>query len=196
MSNLSQRVQKSKNLKFGAVITGQITDHKYVAYGFVSPISEKTYEVKLNRERQNSPFGDVEITHDVISVNCQFFHPRNGNSCLMDDCPDNSRDTICYHGLGAIIHHLAQKGYTIAFCANVLDAVKLRKPGQILVKVVSDQGEGILWAVVAEKPKKVKKMSTEEDDMLRAITNFTGPLHADWKNQVELMRGPGEAGRD
>src|SRR3972149_2923584 len=155
MSNLSQRVQKSKNLRFGAVITGQITDHKYVAYGFISPNSTKTYEVKLNKERQKSPFGDAEITHDVISVNCEFFHPRNGNLRLMDSCPGNSQDTICYHGLGAIRHHLAAKGYTISFCANVFDAIKLRKPGQTLVKVVSDQEEGILWGVVAEKPKPI-----------------------------------------
>jgi hypothetical protein len=176
MSNLSQRVQKSKSLKFGAAITGQISSHKYVAYGFVSPHSEKTYEVKLQRERQNSPFGDQEITHDVITVNCKFFHPRNGNLQLMDNCPGNSKNTICYHGLGAIRHHLAQKGYTIAFCANVFDAVKLRKPNQTLVKVVSDQGEGILWAVVAEKPKPIEV--------------------EDWQAQVELMRGPEEAGID
>jgi len=190
MSNLSQRVQKSKSLKFGAACSGQISNHKYVAYGFVSPISEKTYEVKLNKKRQKSPFGDVEITHDVISVNCQFFHPRNGNLRLMDDCPGNSRDTICYHGLGAIRHHLAQKGYTIAFCANVFDAIKLRKPGQTLVKVVSDQGEGILWGVVAEKPKPIDVCDLFENN--ERLPNWKeGTLHLlaeeqknGWKAQV------------
>jgi hypothetical protein len=142
MSNLSKRVQKSKSLKFNkipSVINGKI------GYGTTSHNCEHSYQVYLAKARETSQFGDKEISHDTITVNCIQTHQPVG------DCPGNSNNAICYHGLGAIRHHLAGKGAIITFCENIFDAIKLRKPGRSLVKIISGQGQAVLWGVVGQK---------------------------------------------
>lgn len=142
MSNLSKRVQKSKSLSFRLVFSPK--PNKYT-YGTTSHNHEHFYQIVLEKAREHSPFGDEQMEHDTITVNCIQTHQPVG------DCPGNSNGTICYHGLGAIRHHLAQKNATISFCQTIFDAIKLRKPGQSLVKIVSAQGEAVLWGVVEQR---------------------------------------------
>jgi hypothetical protein len=143
MSNLSKRVQKSKSLKFNFVRSHR-GGHMY---GTTSHNHERHYQVVISKERETSPFGDKQISHDTIVVDCYQVHQPVG------DCPGNSNGTICYHGLGAVRYHLAQKGVTISFCQNIFDAIRLRKSGQSLVKIVSGQGEAVLWGVVGQQDK-------------------------------------------
>lgn len=140
MSNLSNRVQKSKSLKFNF-----IPGLSNPAYGTTSHDHTHHYQVFLSKARETIAIGDKVISHDTITVKCVQCHKRVGN------CKGNSNGTICYHGLGAIRHHLSLKHSNIAFCQDIFDAIKLRKPGQSLVKIVSVQGQAILWGVVGKQ---------------------------------------------
>lgn len=141
MSNLSKRVQKSKSLEFKLVSSPK--PNKYT-YGTTSHNHEHFYQVVLEKSREHSLFGDEQIGHDTITVTCIKCHQP------VCDCPGNSNGTICYHGLGAVRYHLAQKSATISFCQSIFDAVRLRKSGQALVKIVSAQGRAGLWGVVGQ----------------------------------------------
>jgi hypothetical protein len=145
MSNLSNRVQKSKALKFNRFGPD-------LGYGTLTHDGLKHYQVYLVKAREVSIFGNERISHDTITVKCVHCNnphqDTNGKWKMTSNCPGNSRHTICYHSLGAIRHHLGSKNATIAFCESIFDAIKLRHNGQTLVKVVSGQGTGILWGVV------------------------------------------------
>jgi hypothetical protein len=145
MSNLAKRVQKSKSLKFNRF-------GAQLGYGTLTHNESRHYQVYLTKARETSPVGNGSITHDTLTAKCIHCNnphqDSNGKWQVTSDCPGNSHHTVCYHSLGAIRHHLSLHDSVIAFCENIFDAIKLRKPGQTLVKIVSGQGKGVLWGVV------------------------------------------------
>lgn len=68
------------------------------------------------------------------------------------DCPGNSRHTICYHSQAAILAAAKEAHGKVSWCETEQDAKRLTNlNGGQIVPVYSLQGKGQAWIVYAKK---------------------------------------------
>lgn len=174
MSNLSRRVQKSKQItKYFRIGTVDLKGAAYSIFTFTDS-GEINYEttVKSNPRKVEIPFGDTKLKSFVFNVECK----RITGHC---NCKGNERHTVCYHGFFALVQSLKEVNLQIRFYENVFDAVNGLNFGGSLAKVQSTQGNGIVWATVH----RIKKANSEKKDFLE------NPLTTSMEYRVNLMRG-------
>ena len=128
----------------------------------VKSTSEEKYHVILSK--RPAEMKDSFVAYWQYSSTC--YHIV-GNS--LKNCPGNShserrRDTVCKHCMSVLEARLNAKNWKLAICDDTKEgkrvvrtafqnAVNLSNFGGKIIKLISNQGEGVVWAV-ATPPKK------------------------------------------
>jgi hypothetical protein len=183
MSNLSNRVEKAKELNYShnphAPAHWSTWGSRDKHYG------EKYYRVILSHAQEivNTPDGEKQIS--VFMVDCQK-DTGNGQPC---NCPGNERHTVCYHGLGAIYRSFEQaKAKKLVSFFETYEAAKCMSFGGNVAKVKSANGSGFVWCVVKDWP--TTKEKGNEYYLKHGITEEgENELRQEFKRTVDLMRG-------
>ncbi len=162
MTNLQNRVQKSKSLKFREVggagkilaTVGSQDDH---------------YQIEFSHHIDSFQFGDQQRNVRVFEVNCEKINTGNGKLNPMEPCRGNCRHTVCYHCLGGLRHIFKQDNKAISFYDNIFSAITGTNLGGKIAKIETPN-KGSVWAVVRKTPIKVENspivnlMRGEEDE--------------------------------
>lgn len=162
--SIKSRLPKIKGISQQA--TELVSNRFRSAWSVISTSSKSHYQIRLKWDKK----GRIEdIEHFTITCQCQKVTGPG-----MVDCKGNSNGTVCYHSLGSFIKMTKKNGSEARLFDNFSDAFRYSNFGGKLVKVVSQQGEGVCWAVVSkiEKPKD------------------------SFQNRVNMMRGEVEKGID
>lgn len=163
---LSERVKKAKGLTWSF---NKYNPGHYGTWGSESN-GEKYYNVDLFHSRIVIVTPDGKKSMMVLEVTCQ------EDTGLLHDCPGNSRHAVCYHGIGALHESFKKAGKLISFHRTYEGAIQRKFSGKI-VKIVSTQGNGFLWAVIKEWPKsKVVSIlpARENINLMRGLENDEG----------------------
>jgi hypothetical protein len=184
MSNLSNRVEKSKKLNYSH------NAHEpalWSTWGSKSPdYGEKYYRISLDHTHEivNTPDGKKKIS--VFLVDCQK-DTGNGRPC---NCPGNERRTVCYHGLGAVYRSFEVAKKLVSFFETYESAKCLSFGGKV-AKVKSANGNGFVWCAVKDWPSKpdVKiKASKHQPNHYEDYYAKVGEILTAQEN-IDLMRG-------
>jgi hypothetical protein len=148
MTNLSERVQKAKQLVFTPIPGAGET----LAGTWGS--KDDYYQIALFEKRpEKIQIADKILEVKVISTRCKQLNIDNGKLNPMENCKGNCYHTICRHSMGWLKEVLKERKQTISFYEDILSALNGLNFGGELTKVVSKQGKGFVWAVIQEKPK-------------------------------------------
>ncbi len=138
--NLQTRIEKSKRLQF-VIVPGGSNGLLLACKGSDGATS---YHIHLTKDIVTSTFADRELTHSVLQVSCQ--ENMGYRYC---NCKGNEQHTICYHGLGGLRHAIIEMaGKHISILEDIFEAISLKNMGGKLVKIVSMNGNAVLWGVV------------------------------------------------
>lgn len=158
MSNfLSKRVEKAKKLVWSH--SPRNPGH-YGTWGSNGSTGEKYYNVDLSHKKETITTPDSKINITTLLVSCK------QDTGILCNCPGNERHTVCYHGLGAIYESFKKADKLIRFFETYQSACQMAFGGKV-VKVVSVQGKGYVWAVIKDWPKS-KILDTQTNiDLMR-----------------------------
>ena len=149
MTNLSQRVQKSKKLQFREI--GGSNKHMLATIGS----KEDCYQISFGHYLETVKFGDQLMDIRVFEVDCQKIDTGNGKLNPMETCKGNCRHTVCYHCLGGLRHIFEKDNKAISFYGSIFTAITAANFGGKIAKVETPN-KGSVWAVVREVPTKVE----------------------------------------
>ncbi len=165
MTNLSNRVQKSKCLKFREV-SGLKNSKIFGCWGSRGD----HYQTELTSATEVIITPDQKLKVDVIQVSCNSY-PGVG---VCKECKGNNQHTICYHGLGAIRKAFDDVEKSISFFDNYQDAMNFKQFGGKLAKVRSLNGKGsFIWAVI-QKPQEPKNLNNVAIQAMRGDESDEG----------------------
>ena len=164
MTNLSKRVEKAKGLAFSHNI------HEPGEYGTWGSKGDY-YHVDLSHTSEvfiiTNPDGTKKINMTVLLAECQ----ADTGIGTMCNCPGNERNTVCYHSLGAVYQSFQETGKLVSFFETYESAKQMSFGGKI-AKVKSVNGNGYLWCVIKDWP---KKLTAEENiNLMRGQENDEG----------------------
>ncbi len=158
---LAKRVEKARKLTFS------FNPYSPKHYGTWGDKSGKNYgtkyyniELGYKETKIKTPDGKKTITEFIIT--CK----KDTGSGVVCECPGNSHNTVCYHGLGALIESFLKVDKTISFFETYDAANRMRMSGKV-AKVSSAQGDGFLWAVIKNKVASEILTSKENINLLR-----------------------------
>ena len=149
MTNLSQRVQKSKQLKFREM--GGSKKKMLATIGS----EEDRYQISFSHHLETMKFGDQLMDIRVFEVDCQRIDTSNGKLNPMETCKGNCRHTVSYHCLGGLRHIFEKDNKAISFYSGIFSAITTANLGGDIAKVETPN-KGSVWAVVREVPTKVE----------------------------------------
>ncbi len=149
MTNLSQRVQKSKQLKFREM--GGSNKRMLATVGS----KEDRYQIAFSHHLETVKFGDQLMDIRVFEVDCQRIDTSNGKLNPMEPCKGNCRHTVCYHSIGGLRHIFEKDNKAISFYDNIFSAITAANLGGKIAKVETPNN-GSVWAVVREAKVKVE----------------------------------------
>ncbi len=166
MTLLSKRVEKAKKLIFSVIPnTGE-----YGTWGS----NGNYYHLQLSHEIKTVPTPDGEKKITVFTTDCQqqcskphYTDRQETEWSFLQNCKGNEHRTICYHSLGAICSSFKEIGKLVSFFKLYESASRMAFGGKI-AKIESKNGNGFVWCVVKEWPKKVEVLSVKENiDLMR-----------------------------
>ncbi len=149
MTNLSRRVQKSKQLKFREI--GGSNKRMLATVGS----KQDRYQITFSYHLENMKFGDQLMGIRVFEVDCQRIDTGNGKLNPMEACKGNCQHTVCYHCLGGLRHLFQEQKKTISFHNDIFSVITAVNIGGTIAKVETLNG-GWVWAVIREATIKVE----------------------------------------
>jgi hypothetical protein len=163
--SLEQRVEKAKKLTFVTIpntptATFGTWGSKDDFYRVQLTRPEKPHRVTIHLNRR-------QVTLENILVECLQDKGLFNEAC---DCQGNSKHTICYHSLGALMFAFDQRGQEIEFCRDEFvargtvsrDEWDRAKNNSHFALIQSKQGRGSMWAVIRDKGKVVNHGEMEQ----------------------------------
>jgi len=143
----------------------------------VKSTSNKKYHVSLGKKL--TPVSNGQSIYYQITCSCHDKSSRN----VFPDCKGNSRsakrhDTVCKHCIAALIKRFELKGIKLSVCDNTYrngklattayqNAINLTNLGGQIVKLVSTQGQGVVWLVGKKQSSTAKMARPERVNLLR-----------------------------
>ncbi len=149
MTNLSNRVQKSKQLQFTEI--GGSNKHMLATVGS----KQDHYQIRFSHHLENMKFGDQLMDIRVFEVDCQQIDVGNGKLNPMEPCKGNCQHTVCYHSLGGLRYLFEKNNQTISFYDSEFSVRTATNLGGKIAKVETPN-RGSVWAIVRKAPVKVE----------------------------------------
>lgn len=149
MTNLSNRVQKSKQLQFTEV--GGSNKRMLATVGS----KQDHYQIRFSHHLENMKFGDQLMDIRVFEVDCQRIDVGNGKLNPMETCKGNCQHTVCYHCLGGLRYLFEKDNKAISFYNSIFSTGSGLNLGGKIALVKTPHG-GSVWVVVREAPIKVE----------------------------------------
>ncbi len=151
MTLLSNRVQKANKLSWVNVPGAKLATGSTWTASNGKEWKHYTVSLEIVPKWNYIPVGDEFVKTMVISAECLHLNVANGKSEPMDNCKGNCHSTVCYHALGYLKSRLSNKGKSISFYSGSIAALNGLNFGGQLMKVVSKQGKGFVWAIARDK---------------------------------------------
>lgn len=157
VTNFQKRVNKAKKLN-PIICATNGSKNKKLAMGSLSDESRRYHVnivyagkdmVRVNGGRNTN----ATIIYSLYAITCEYADNGNGKLNPMEKCLGNSHsgnrnDVTCYHSMAGIIALVKDKGKTIKLTDDLMKAINLLSLGGKLVKMISTQGDGVMWGVV------------------------------------------------
>lgn len=144
--NLRNRIAKARKLNFTP-----LSGRKGEAFTRGSEMTK--YHVMVAKSQVTTSVGSEKLVTHLFACRCK--------EDEIKDCKGNGNGTVCYHCLGWVRDVLSKSNLQIAFHADILSAIAGLNFGGQLVKIVSAQGNGVVWGVLSRK-KVVAQMTNEQ----------------------------------
>ncbi len=140
MTNLSKRVEKAKQLRITQ------TNGHFNTWGS----QDDAYKIKLVSGKKEVGTPDGFLIIRVFYTVCEK-RIWDGTDCHWEYCQGNSRNTVCYHTLGAIWKSFKDAGSQVSFYNSHRDADRALTFGGFTAKIINNNGQGFVWCVVRKE---------------------------------------------
>ncbi len=154
MTLLSSRIQKANKLNWVNVPGAKLATGSTWTASNGKEWKHYTISLEMSPEWQQTPVADQSIRTMIVSAKCEHLNVANGKPEPMDNCKGNCHHTICYHALGYLKFRLANNGKMVSFYDDILTALNGLNFGGQLMKIISNQGDGFVWAIARDKENK------------------------------------------